>query len=447
MKRNLAFLSGLILILLGVPTMLGQSGFRLSEEVKRTKIKFELVNNLVVLPVKVNGTPLNFILDSGVNATILFAFKEVDSVEIKNVKPVKLKGLGEGGSVDALRSEGNLLEIGETRNNLSTLYVIFDEDLDFSTRMGTSINGIIGFDFFKNFIVKTNYVSKSISVYDPATYVPKKCRKCETFPLVFNQRKPYVTLRDTFSGDPSEHVLLVDSGSSDALWLFDQSGHIDSIQKNFFDDFLGLGLSGNVYGKRSKLPSFQFGSFGLDNVKVAFPDARFLENIRQFQERDGSIGGDLLKRFTVTMDYAGKKMTLKKNANFKTPFHYNMSGLVIEHDGMVLIRNFEDQNNATISNKREQETNGMVTINLGTIVTKLLAPRYVIAEVRKDSPADLAGLKIGDVVINVNGKSAQRYRLHELVAMFSSEAGKKISLQIERNGVRSTLKFKLKKVI
>ncbi len=427
--------------------MLGQAGFKLPNEVDRTKIKFELVNNLVVIPVKVNGTPLNFILDSGVNTTILFAFKEVDSVEIRNVKPVKLKGLGEGGSVDALRSEGNLMEIGQTKNKQSTLYVIFDDDLDFSSRMGTSINGIIGYDFFKKFIVKTNYVNKSISVYEPAAYVPKKCRKCQTFPLIFNQRKPYITLRDTLSEENTEHVLLVDSGSSDALWLFDEAKHIDTIQKNYFDDFLGLGLSGNVYGKRSKLPAFQLGKFELKNVKVAYPDARFLENIRQFKERDGSIGGDLLKRFTVTMDYAGKQMILKKNANYKTPFHYNMSGLVIEHDGMVLIKNFENPNNAVISNKREHDTNGMVTINLGTIVTKLLAPRYVIAEVRKGSPADLAGLLIGDIVLTVNGKPAQRYRLHELISMFSSVAGKNITLKIERNGVESSVKFKLKKMI
>ena len=37
-----------------------------------------------------------------------------------------------------------------------------------------------------------------------------------------------------------------------------------------------------------------------------------IENIELFKERDGSIGGELLNRFTIIMNYPLKKISLKK---------------------------------------------------------------------------------------------------------------------------------------
>jgi hypothetical protein len=447
MTKKIKQLLSIGLIFCALLSAQAQGGFKLPKKLDKHKMKFELVNNLVVIPVRVNGAKLSFILDTGVSSTILFAFKEVDSVEIKNVKPVKLRGLGAGDPIDALKSVGNRLEIGDAIDTESTLYVIFDEDLNFSPRMGTSINGIIGYDFFKNFVVKTNYISQKLTFYKPETYVPKTCNKCDTFDLSFNNNKPYINIQNTPGTADEELTLLVDSGSSDALWLFDEKNKIDTIQKNYFDDFLGLGLSGNIYGKRSKLAEISIGKFKLSKVKVAFPAPEFLENIRLFKERDGSIGGDLLKRFTVWMNYSENKMTLQKNSNFRAPFYYNMSGLIVEHDGMVLVNEFEKIRNTSMNTIEADNHNGMVTIRMSALMNQLLAPRFVVAEVRKNSPADYAGVIIGDEILTVNGKPSHKYKLHELVAMFTSEEGKIINLQIERNGDKSYKKFRLKKVI
>lgn len=447
MKKKIQQLLSTGLIFCALISAQAQGDFALPNNQDKHKMNFELVNNLVVVPVYVNGSRLNFLLDSGVSTTILFAFKEVDSVEIRNVKPVKIRGLGEGEPIDALKSVGNRLEIGDAVSIASTVYVIFDEDLNFSTRMGTSINGIIGYDFFKNFVVKTNYVSQKLTFYNPEHYAAKRCRKCETFDLIFNKNKPYINIQNTPGAVDKELTLLIDSGSSDALWLFDSKSRIDSIQKNYFDDFLGLGLSGNIFGKRSKLPEINIGSFSLSKVKVAYPDPEFLENIKLFEERDGSIGGDLLKRFTVWMNYPDKTMTLQKNGNFRAPFYYNMSGLTIEHDGLVLVNEFEKSRNTSNNTLDTNDHNGMVTIRMSAFMNQLLAPRFVVAEVRKNSPADYAGIQKGDEILTVNGKQSHKYKLHELVAMFTSEEGKIINLQIERNGDKSNRKFRLKKVI
>ena len=82
---------------------LAQIGFFLQNNKKRDKIPFKLVNNLPIVQIEINGTPLSFILDTGVKSTILFSLEEADSLQLRNTTPVMLQGLGAGGAVEALR--------------------------------------------------------------------------------------------------------------------------------------------------------------------------------------------------------------------------------------------------------------------------------------------------------------------------------------------------------
>ncbi|MCR1026571.1 hypothetical protein NQT66_17240 [Cellulophaga baltica] len=63
------------------------------EEGKRVqKMKFQLINNVIIIPVEVNGSSLSFILDSGVSTPILFNLTGQDSIQINDVTEVKLRG-------------------------------------------------------------------------------------------------------------------------------------------------------------------------------------------------------------------------------------------------------------------------------------------------------------------------------------------------------------------
>ena len=249
---------------------------------------------------------------------------------------------------------------------------------------------------------------------------------------------------------PKEITLLLDSGSSDALWLFDEAEVLTNESKKYFEDFLGLGFSGNIFGKRSKLDEIWLGSFNLKEVKVAFPDIKATEGIKFFEERDGSIGGDILKRFTVILDYPSGKMILKKNSNYSDPFFYNMAGLTIEHEGLDVVteltthRNFNFFDTAGASNNGT----GSQSITDVSVYTQFaLVPRYVVVEVREDSPAQLAGIKIGDEILTVNGAPAYNIKLFKLNTMFSSKVGKRLNLGVKRNQKTFKAKFTLKKVL
>ena len=65
----------------------------------------------------------------------------------------------------------------------------------------------------------------------------------------------------------------------------------------------------------------------------------------------------------------------------------------------------------------------------------------------KNSPADKAGLKAGDVIIKINNKFTHAYKLNDIIAEFSEKANRKIQLKIKRFGVEMTFKFRLEKRI
>ncbi|GAB5400610.1 MAG: hypothetical protein Aureis2KO_21950 [Aureisphaera sp.] len=426
----------------------GQEGFRLPNGQKKDRIAFDFVNNLVVIPVEVNGKPLSFLLDTGVNYTLLFSLYENDSLQINNVTPVKIRGVGSNGNIDALKSVHNNLKIGDAEDKDHTFYVIFDEAINFSPRMGIPIHGVIGFDFFKDFVVRTDYVAEHITIFDPLQYKKKRCRNCEEMDLRMIGKKPYISQKIESNGATYDVNLLIDSGASDAIWLFDEGMGIVEQPKNYFKDFLGLGLSGGVFGKRSKLDKVLLGRFEIPRVNVSYPDSIALKSFKAFKDRSGTLGAGILKRFTVTMDYRSRQMTLRKNKFFGDPFHYNMAGLIVEHDGLVPASEVKNGTGRSFNfASDENDSTGKVSFNLQPVFTFFLAPKYIVSEVRKGSPADLAEILQGDELISINGKAAYKYDLESITALFSSKSGRRINIVVNRDGAILRKKFFLKEVL
>ncbi|SRX74964.1 hypothetical protein AEQU3_01951 [Aequorivita antarctica] len=422
-----------------------QTGFFLQNNKKKSRIPFRLVNNLPIVEVEINGSTLSFILDTGVRSSILFSLEASDSVQFRNTSPLFLQGLGAGGTIEALKSLNNKVKVGDAMDWNHSIYIIFDSSLNFSPRMGIPIHGILGNEFFQNFIVKINYSSQFITIYDPKKYSLKSCKKCEDLPLNFVGSKPYISLKVASQEKEEEVKLLVDSGSSDVIWLFDDYDFIKETPKNYFKDFLGLGLSGNIFGKRARIPDLILGNYHLKEVNTSFPEEIAIMKARYYEDRDGSLGGGFLSRFTVTFDYGNKLVRFKKNSKFNDPFNYNMSGITLEHDGMELVK--EKQQSPVFSDRANQFDN--FTRNSVSITTEIhfsLVPKYVVAEVREGSPAALAGIEKGDEVISINGKPSYQYELYQLIEMFSTDEGKRIYIEFKRGLYTNRVKFYLKSV-
>jgi len=420
-----------------------QGSFYLKNNVSK-KIKFEFTNNLIIIPLEINDVTLSFILDTGVNKPILFNLSESDSIDLKNTKTFYLHGLGAEGKIKALRSSHNKMKFGDAVGLNQDLYVIFDESISFTPRLGVIIHGIIGYDIFKDFVVEINYSSKYIRLLKRDGFKPPTSKKWQTIPLIIHKNKPYLDAKVSVSGSQELVKLLIDLGSSDALWLFDnkEKGLTPNLDLNFHD-YLGKGLSGPVYGKRSKVEDFILSDFSLKSVNVAFPDSLSIDMTKIYKGRNGSVGGDVLKRFNLFFDYTNKKLYLKKNSFFKAPFKYNNSGIVLEYNGNAFVKEEIRMPSQFHGNSVNNSVDNSVHVEYRINHRILLKPVYKIVELRESSNAYGSGLRKEDILININGKPVYDYDLTEINKILYGKTGKTIRLKIERKGVNMVFKFKL----
>lgn len=417
------------IILLCLPFFGFGQKFALLDGKKHEKVKFQLINNLVIVPIEVNGTPLSFVLDTGVSTPILFNLTGKDSIQINEVSEIKIQGLGEGEPIEALSSKNNSFKLGAIENKSQRVFVVLDKSINFSPTLGMPIHGIIGYDLFHDFVVELNYSSRYIKFHNSKRYSYKKNKKSQTLPLTIKQKKAYVTGEVYLKDSESVSVrMLLDTGSSDAIWLLENEEI--QVPDNFYEDFLGRGLGGEIYGKRTKVKRMKLGNFALENAKAAFPDRESFNSIRNLGNRNGSLGGEVLKRFNIIFDYRNQKITLRKNGNFKTPFQYNFSGIDLQHDGVRYVAERLANPGGLLT--EENDTFGNVQILMENSTRLSLVPEIIVSGIRAGSPAEEAGLREGDVILAVNGRSIHSFKLQEVLQMLNEGKGKRIRVVIER---------------
>ena len=167
---------------------------------------------------------------------------------------------------------------------------------------------------------------------------------------------------------------------------------------------------------------------------------------RKDKERNGSLAGEVLKRFNIIFNYPEKKITLKKNSYFKESFKYNKSGITLEHDGVRVVKELNvDRVYYSSSNTNTSSDND--TVNTTETYEFVLAPAFTVTEIRKDSPAERAGLMKGDIILSVNNKSVHKEKLQDVIQLFYGNEGKRIKLVIDRRGKHMTFLFKLKNLL
>ncbi|MDC1379557.1 PDZ domain-containing protein, partial [Algibacter sp.] len=177
-------------------------------------------------------------------------------------------------------------------------------------------------------------------------------------------------------------------------------------------------------------------------ANVAYPNIKSIFFAKQIKDRNGSIAGNILKRFNIIFDYRRALITLTKNNKFNEKFSYNKSGIELAHDGMRILRELK-KSNIKENSSNQSSNNNIILENQYKISLK---PAYAIVELREGSPAEQAGLKIGDVLLSLNGKQTYQFTLHQVIQMFYDDDGKKIRLRVDRDGDALSFNFKLQKL-
>ncbi len=107
-------------------------------------------------------------MDTGVEQTILFSLDEKEEVQLFEVEKLKLKGLGSKDAIDSYKSSKNKVEIRDLIDTNHEIYIILDQEFNFSSQVGIEVNGIIGYNFFRDHIVEIDYERKKLFVYNHA---------------------------------------------------------------------------------------------------------------------------------------------------------------------------------------------------------------------------------------------------------------------------------------
>lgn len=377
----------------------------------KTKVQFpiEIYNNLVVVPIILNNQlPLKFILDTGVRTSILTEKAYSDILNLAYARKYSIAGPGGEKFVDAYVTNNVSFDMPGVQGRGHAMLVLDQDYLELRNYLGTDVHGILGYELFSRFIIEIDYEKKRLTLMLPQRFKEKK--KFEWLPISIEDTKPYITVNLDMNDTTSLSAkLLVDSGASHGLFLETGTNPKIKIPERHVESIVGRGLGGEITGQIAKIKVLKLGKYEIPNVITNFPDPNaYMDTLKTSLSvfRNGSIGGEILSRFIVIFNFPGEKIYFKKNYNFKKEFYFNLSGLTIRAQGSRL-KNFE------------------------------------ITNVRVKSPAYRVDLQTGDKIISVNGIPAAELELNSINGFLNSKPGKRISLQISRNGTKIKKDFRL----
>ncbi len=378
---------------------------------KSISIKFKSSSNLIIIPVTINESDtLNFILDTGVRYPIITELPFVNKLNLNYLMPVQIKGLGEGVELTAYRSANNTMSINGLTASNQEVQMIIDENFQISHILGIPVHGLIGFNLFRDYIVSIDYIDEKLILYKPEYYKYRDRKKDIILPLNFDGNKPYVNTNIIMEDSTKVPVkLLVDTGASDALWLSEKSDERIQYPENHIETFIGRGLSGDLFGIKGRIEGIWVGPLILPQPIVAFPTSELIDQLMTSNNRNGTIGAEILRRFYVTIDYRNSRLTLRPNHKLKDDFNYNMSGMEI--------------------------VNPMPGL-----------PVFTVTNIRQNSPAHLAGLQENDQILSLNNNRNTNMELNDINLLLQSKENKKIKVKFLRDGVEYETSFELKKL-
>lgn len=360
------------------------------------RIPFELNGNNIFFQGRVNNSaPLWLSLDTGASSGLL------------NLRIVRTLGLsvvrgsqatGAGGTVEAVTLSNVTININGARLEDLALQAVPLNSIEDST--GRVMDGIVGAELFRRYVVEIDYADKVITLYEPASYEYRG--PGESLPLTFSDNHPYVRAEITMPGrEPIAGEFVIDAGSNFPVILLKSFVESQQLTKSLPPTLpvVGRGVGGEIPLPVGRVPQLQLGRFTLSNLIAAFPS----RGIFAREGAAGNIGGGILRRFKVIFDYSRQRMILEPNKHFAEPYEYDMSGISLMSESPDF-RNIK------------------------------------VLRILESSPASELGIESDDLLVAIDGRPALEIGLRDIREMFK-RGGRVYRLEIKRG--RESLLFKL----
>lgn len=368
-------------------------------------IPFELIGTNVVFPIRINNSStLNMILDTGLRTTIVTELLADDKLELNKGDLKEMQGLGDGKVFQAYESDSNTIFIGKFSINNKKIFAFKDDVFSLTRKTGTKINGLIGTDFFRNHILQIDYSNQRLRLYEPSNFTAPKAYGY--MPMVCQRQKMYIELSVLETDSARQRIkMLIDTGAELTAWFETLTNKAVSIPQKSVRARIGEGLSGEITGVYARVQQLCIANFCVKNPIVAFPDSSSIHRATVASDRDGTIGSQLLSRFNLIIDMPGRKFHFKPNGNFKKPFVYNIAGIEVVYSEGYL-------------------------------------KQLEVSHIWHNSPAQLEGLQVGDIITEINNLPTFQIKLSEVRHYF--EQSSPLKLTFERNGSAKTIHISMK---
>ncbi|MEP6627803.1 MAG: aspartyl protease family protein [Ginsengibacter sp.] len=339
--------------------------------------------------------PFNFILDTGSGAISLDSATTAD---------FKIPHVSSGRSVNGI---AGIREVDFAQHNTLVLPGLKVDSLDFyindydilSSVYGIKIDGIIGYSFFRKYIVNIDFDSMRIKVFTHGKYL---------YPPGGTMLHPL------FTALPIQPMTIKDARAIKANFYMDTgAGLCFLMSKEFNDDSLALkrkrkpvsiqvqGLGGKKEMSLTIMTQIQLGPYRFRKVPTNILDDEF--NATSYPFIGGLIGNDILRRFNMTLNYQKREIHLLPNSHFRDAFDYSYTG-----------------------------------INMYYVDGKILAD-----EIIKGSPAFKSGLKKDDVIMGINNNFSNDIGIYKTLMQ---NVGERITLIILRDNVPLIISFKVGRI-
>lgn len=350
-----------------------------------TTMPFELIGNHIYVRALLNGKgSYYFALDSGAHDFVTPAVAEALGLEPTQVR-VRLPNGGRHTYLDW--SPVASVQFGDLTLRDQPFAVIPFDHYD-NVEGVTPFGGLLGCEVLKAFVVRIDYERRLLTFTKPEQFQAPTA----ALPLTFVGDIPQVKARlDGMAG-----VFNIDTGDRRSLELFR-----DFIAKNGLrakyppkvQAMTGWGIRGPVRSDLARAGALEFGGFTVTRpvVEMDLPQGGAFD----FPHTAGNIGADILRQFTVTLDYSRKRMFLDKNADFGRPVTFDRAGLWLNREG----------------------------------------ERFVVIDVVPDGQAAQAGIDVGDLVTALDGLASAKLSL-SLVRreLRESPAGTRVRMTVQPKG-------------
>ncbi len=308
------------------------------------------------IEVEVNGQPARMLLDTGADQIVLSA----DAAKRLRlpVRATATPGSGAAGTYIASTTTIADLAAGDIHRRKLTAYVVpFPEEFVY--------DGVLGAPFFATLRITLDYQRRAVTLRSSAS------RETSSDSVQIPMKLEGGKLLVLASAAGVTGWFCVDTGAGNALTLFTPTVKQRGLGKAFspaVHTITGVSAGGYTRGTLVRVPEVAIGPFALRQVVAELSEAE--KGLFASSLYAGNLGGEIWRRFNVTLDYSGHQMLLAPNDAIGQPFVGPRSGLS----------------------------------------PSLVEGVIQIVDVVDGSPAAEAGLRIGDVIVAMNGVSTDPHQ-------------------------------------